>query len=85
VLEFDEGIKSISKSLLGASEFKDRLTIQRCTQVCLPLRFGGLGLVYSSAISVAAYLGSLWESEVSYDLGYCSSLVDRLRQQGVDQ
>jgi hypothetical protein len=33
---------------------------------------------------VTAYLGSLWESGVEYGWDYCSSLVKRLRQQGVE-
>jgi hypothetical protein len=84
VLALDKEIDRISKVLLGASEFKDHLAIQNSSQPFLPLRFGGLGLIFSSAISVAAYLGSLWESGVEYEWEYCSSLVERLRQQGVE-
>jgi hypothetical protein len=81
--EFDGAIEEISSQLLGMDVFEDSHELSSCTQLHLPLRFGGLGLVKASSVSTAAYVASVWEAGVGFEDDECSSFAGILRQQDV--
>jgi hypothetical protein len=81
---FDSGLREIIKLLLGASLYRDGDQIENCTQISLPLRHGGLGLLEGHMISFAAYVASTWEAGIIHDQETRWMLVSRLYSQGVD-
>jgi ribonuclease HI len=84
VAELDKTVVKITKRLLGASAFNDSTSINRCSQISLPLRYGGLGITRPACVSLAAYTASLRESGVQCPEHVWTSLVSRLRDFGAD-
>jgi hypothetical protein len=81
--EFDEAMMEISRLLLGMDFFRDNHELPTCTQLNLPLRFGGLGVTRAASVSWAAYVASVWEAGVGFDDEECASFVKILREQDV--
>jgi hypothetical protein len=82
--EFDNTVREVARSLLGTDYFQDEEEFENSFQWRFPLRYGGLGLVPVSMVSLPAYVASVWEAGTGFEDRERSSLVQDLREQDVD-